>query len=249
MRRLILGLLLAAGTAAADVTVTTSDDNVVDDGLCSLREAILAANTDASNSGCARTGGVGADVIDFDIGTGIPTIVVEGSDLPNLTGVTTIDGGTGGATRVEISGGGALTRGVSFLGATNASGSIVRSLVVNGFTSTQLLLSNGSNIVVEDCLLGVDPTGTSAKNPGSQGIEICNGFGCGTSQGHRIGGTGLTQHNLIVATGTGITVNGSNVTIQGNFIGTDIAGNVALAPSMTGISLQNVFNTMIGGTQ
>jgi len=118
---MILGLLLTASTAAADVTVTTTADNDLDDGLCSLREAFIAANTDASHNGCTRTGAAGADAISFDVGTGTPSIAVTGSDLPNLTGVTTIDGATGGATRVEISGGGTRTRGVSFACARNTS--------------------------------------------------------------------------------------------------------------------------------
>lgn len=248
MRGMMLGLLLVAGTAAADVTVTTTADNDLDDGLCSLREAFIAANTDASYKGCTRTGGGGADAISFDIGTGTPTIAVTGS-LPTLTGITTIDGGTGGATRVEISGDRTGSRGISFLLAGDVSGSMIRNLVINGFTSSQILLSNGTGIVVQGNLLGLDPTGTAAKNPGNVGIEVCAGLSCGTSHSHQIGGTDPAERNVIVAT-AGITVGASNVVIRGNFIGTDVTGTVRLTSEFsTGISVNNVSNTVIGGTE
>src|SRR4029453_1849154 len=110
-------------------------------------------------------------------------------------------------------------------------------------------LSNGTNIVVEGNLLGLDPTGTAAKKPGSQGMEICNRVSCGPSQGAHIGAPNPAQRNVIVATGNAITVNGSNVIIEGNFIGTDVTGSVSLAGAfMTGGSVKNVFKTLFGGT-
>jgi CSLREA domain-containing protein len=53
----VVGFCLLAGIAGADVTVTTIDDVDADDASCSLREAIVAANTDADYHGCVRTSG------------------------------------------------------------------------------------------------------------------------------------------------------------------------------------------------
>jgi CSLREA domain-containing protein len=61
----ILAALTPAPPVRADsiITVTTTADTLVDDGQCSLREAVIAANTDASRGGCPA--GSGADTIRF----------------------------------------------------------------------------------------------------------------------------------------------------------------------------------------
>lgn len=58
------GIGAARPTFAATLTVTTVADEVVDDGQCSLREALAAANDDISVDSCG-TGG-GSDTITFD---------------------------------------------------------------------------------------------------------------------------------------------------------------------------------------
>src|ERR1044072_3231144 len=104
--------------------------NTNDSGSGSLRQAI----TDADNS-------AGADTIDFTIsGAGQKTITITSALLPDITDVVTIDGGNNGvaSNRVEISGAGAFCCGLSVSGA-NANGSEIRNLVINGFTSRQIL--------------------------------------------------------------------------------------------------------------
>lgn len=65
---LALGLAWAAAPAqATTITVTTTADERNSDGDCSLREAIIAANTDAIVDACPA--GNGADVIDLAAGT------------------------------------------------------------------------------------------------------------------------------------------------------------------------------------
>jgi len=49
--------------AAGSIVVTTTDDLIIEDGQCSLREAIIAANTDTPLGGCPA--GNGADTITF----------------------------------------------------------------------------------------------------------------------------------------------------------------------------------------
>ncbi|MEX2457441.1 MAG: CSLREA domain-containing protein, partial [Actinomycetota bacterium] len=56
-----------ASLAATTITVTTTDDELNGDGDCSLREAIVAANTDAQTDECAA--GSGADTIVVPAGT------------------------------------------------------------------------------------------------------------------------------------------------------------------------------------
>src|SRR4051794_6389475 len=54
-------LICPAGAGASDLTPTTTADVVAPDGICSLREAVDAANADAPVGGCPA--GAGADRI------------------------------------------------------------------------------------------------------------------------------------------------------------------------------------------
>lgn len=79
--------------AATIITVTTDNDDVSDEGLCSLREAIIAANTEISSGAtsgeCAA--GSGADTIVFDSSLSGATIYL-GSNLAAITSDMIIDG-------------------------------------------------------------------------------------------------------------------------------------------------------------
>src|SRR6266508_431592 len=58
---------LAAPASAATITPNTLNDDDTDNGNCTLREAIIAANTDAADDAC--TAGTGADEIKLQAGT------------------------------------------------------------------------------------------------------------------------------------------------------------------------------------
>ncbi len=77
--------------AAAGIIVNSAADTVADDGVCTLREAITAANTDTASG--ATTGecaaGSGADTITFAVNT---IITLAGSQLPSVTTEMTITG-------------------------------------------------------------------------------------------------------------------------------------------------------------
>src|SRR5262245_35147500 len=102
--RCLAGALLSAvlavpGTArAAVITVTSLADNAVLDGQVTLREAILAANTDSSVDGSAA--GSGPDEIVFATGPGV--IALNGTQLPIVTQPLTLTGP--GASRLAIDG-------------------------------------------------------------------------------------------------------------------------------------------------
>lgn len=101
----ILPALLVAAVAASGrpalpttIPVTTAVDADAGDGLCSLREAILAANTDAAYRECPAGGG--ADRIVFDLP--LPAAIDLGSDLPPVTASVAIRGP--GADQLAIDG-------------------------------------------------------------------------------------------------------------------------------------------------
>ena len=91
---LLLSLLAACWllprpvAAASNIVVSTTNDVVADDGLCSLREAIIAANNNSTYLGCVV--GSGDHTIQFDPGlpkpaTFILTLSGSGEDA-GLTG-------------------------------------------------------------------------------------------------------------------------------------------------------------------
>lgn len=96
---------------AATITVNTPLDVIADDGLCSLREAITAANTDTASgaSGGECPAGTGDDTITLPAGSYNLSIVGAGEDI-NGTGDLDIQGnltinGIGSANTI-IDGGG-----------------------------------------------------------------------------------------------------------------------------------------------
>ncbi|MBI5566434.1 MAG: DUF11 domain-containing protein [Chloroflexi bacterium] len=99
----ILGTLLwlaAPARATSTLIVTTTGDTIADDGVCSLREAIIAANTDSATGGCLA--GSGADTIEFEAALPQPitiTLTMAGADEQaaltgdlDLSGTVTING-------------------------------------------------------------------------------------------------------------------------------------------------------------
>jgi CSLREA domain-containing protein len=62
-----VGLSAASGAQAATIAVTTTADVTAADGLCSLREAVLAARVDGPVQGCAA-GTLGEDVVQLEAG-------------------------------------------------------------------------------------------------------------------------------------------------------------------------------------
>ena len=100
-------------------------------------------------------------------------------------------------------------------------------------------VTSGSANVVAGNYIGTDVSGTKA---------LGNGIGVSVS-GHTqlIGGTAVGDGNLISGNvGAGVVVSGAYNVVQGNRIGTDITGTIALGND-TGVSVSGSSNT-IGGT-
>ncbi len=235
-----------ASVAFATITVTgTADDaNIAllnGNGTCDLREAIEASNTNASVGECVVSGTPGLDTIQFDIGTGTPTINLA-APLQFLNDAVMILGDTGGATRVELNG--ALAGpgdGLTVLGGN----SVIRSLVINNFDGYGITLSEIPGNTVTNCYIGVNAAGTAAAPNTLDGIHI-------DAQGNNnvIGGTTVGARNIISGNfGAGISiVAGINNTIQGNFIGTDVTGMIDLGNGGDGVNLDSTSGNTIGGT-
>lgn len=244
---LLLGCWFSlAQPAHADVIiiVDTAADVIANDGACSLREAITAANNNGNYFGCIGSGG-GYDLIEFSIGGGTPVINIA-TALPTITGPVEINGGPN---RVELRGPG-LGAGLSISGA-GAAGSIVRNLVINNFP-TGISLSSTTNIVIGGNYLGTNAAGT-ASTGGGIGISMSSASAqIGGTSGLTAGGPCTGDCNLISgytldSTPNGVRLrSGSSATIRGNFIGTNASGTAALGNG-DGIRIEGSFAT-IGGT-
>ena len=202
-------------------------------GTGTLRDAINWANTNA-----------GPDEIQFNIGAGGPQVIGITTSLLPITESVTIDGttqpGYSGTPLIEISG--AVTpwpfTGLNFA----ANSNIVRSVIVNRFTNDLIRFDNSSYNTVENCWLGVDAAGTNDYG-GRRGIYINVG------SNNSIGSSAAAGRNIIAGcSDEGIYIfRGTNNVIQGNYIGTDVTGSVAIGNS-TGVRIQEGCSNVVGGT-
>lgn len=227
------------------ITVTTANDFYGEDGQCSLREAIAAANTNVQVFECLGAQ-AGLDTIQFNLGSDTPVINVMTEGLPEITEPVVIDGATGGATRIELNGAGAGPDASGLM--VNSSGGVtIKSLVINRFQVFGIFLRSNGN-VIQNCYIGTDALGLMALGNTGDGILLEG------SSNNTIGGTGAGQGNLISGNGSaGILIgDSSNNLILGNFIGTDVSGALALGNGGSGIyfdgEVGDSSGNSIGGT-
>ncbi len=208
--------------------------HTLDNGAGSLRQAITDSN-----------GNPGLDLIVFNIpGAGAHTIQPP-TLLPAITDPVIVDGfsqpgASPGNLKIELNGGGGATFGLVI----EAGSSVVRGLVINGFVEDAIRLYLGGGNRLEGNYIGTNVAGTSA---------ISNQCGVVIESGENvIGGKTTAARNVISGNswcGIGIGGIGGNV-VQGNYIGTDATGTVALNNPGTGIWIVNGSpNNLVGGPE
>jgi titin len=119
--------------------------------------------------------------------------------------------------------------------------------VISGNNSQGILLDDSvTTIVVQGNYIGTDASGTVALGNGASGVLIENGAMYNT-----IGGTVAGARNVISGHPLqGVEVQGHNNLIQGNYIGTDATGTVAMGNGQVGIWFRSgsTYN-IAGGTE
>ncbi len=242
---------------AATLTVNTTDDN----GPGSLRQAILDANASP-----------GPDTITFNIAGATVHTIQPLSPLPIITGATFIDGlSQPGAScewptpnlQIQLDGSlmppdntaaddwyGSSTDpikriglNIAYDGSGDASGSIVRGLVINNFTVAGIQVVSGASDVKIQCnFIGTDPTGTTSRPNGNAALGPNGGGG---DNGIIVSGAlrtvigtdsdGLNdgrERNLISGNhAANISISGftnTDAIVAGNYIGTNVTGTTAL---------------------
>jgi uncharacterized repeat protein (TIGR01451 family) len=248
----------------ATITVTGTGDTIANDGVVTLREAIVATNTNTP-SGDAPAGEPGPirDDIRFNIpGEGVRTIDLT-SALPTITDPVTIDGysqpgarpnsladGEDAILLIELSRGNQTVNGLTI----TAGNSLVRGLVINRnistITSAIEIRTKGGNRI-EGNFLGSDATGTTDVGTQGLGVDIID------ANDNTIGGTTPAARNLISGIGApfGIRITSLGIggevaarnLVQGNFIGTNAAGTARLSGGAA-VFINNGPSNTIGGT-
>jgi parallel beta-helix repeat protein len=259
----LLSSLLAAKTAQAVATFTVdrSDDPeltttpTADDCTaaaandCSLRGAINAAN--------ANNNDPTVDIISFAIPGAGPHTISPTSKLPDIEHPVTIDGytestdestpakentlaiGNNAVLKIELNGANAPTN-TSGLKIT-ADNSTVKGLVISKWENGVFLGVDATGNTVRGNFLGTDPSGT-ADLDNNIGVALTN------AQNSTIGGTTAAARNIISDNGIGISISGgTDNKVQGNYIGTNAAGNTRLGNNQ-GVVLSNAPKNTIGGT-
>jgi CSLREA domain-containing protein len=260
---LLSALLFASPAHAATVTVTTNADDSINNGNCTLREAIIAANTNAAVDGCTA-GASGADTINFAIPGSGPHTIAPTSQLPTITQPLTINGysqgssttstaddatpntltgtGTDAVLKIVLSGASASpgTSGVSGLWISGG-GTTIRGLVINGFRSSPTL-ERGEGIFLLNVAGNTNNViegnfiGTAADGVSEESNQSGGIVAFGQSTGNTIGGSDPADRNIVSGNRrNGIEVQSNGNEIRGNLVGTDRTGATDLGNGLSGI--------------
>ncbi len=232
---------------------------------CSLREAIIAANNTSGsliafdipiddNNGCAPNG-----VCTISPTTNLPEILSPvsidaytqkpcASNAAPCSKPNSLDLDKGdNANLLVVVDGANVSEGGGLVLSPGSDGSTIRGLVLTHWNIAAIYVNGSSDNFIAGNFIGIDQTGTTAAGAvdGGAGIVItsdCDAF----ADGNLIGGEFPEDRNIISGNGdSGIDIGGSdgscagNSTVEGNYIGTDRNGTVAVANKVHGIIIQN----------
>lgn len=229
--------ITAANAVAATIPVTTTGDTVADDGTCSLREAVSAANTNtpsgAMGGECpAGSAGPAADTI--SVGDGSFNLTGPGEDA-NASG--DLDVGTNGFASGPLTIDGVGQGSTSITGPT---GGVDRAIDVRGSSLTLQELS-----VDDSILIGGNGAGIRAGVAGTSLTVLSTAVGT-----NQAGGDGA---GIYAGAGVPLTISGS--TISGNMASFSNGGGgvrsfstlLVTNSEISGNSATNLTNTANGG--
>jgi len=205
--------------AAGPIVVTTTADLIANDGLCALREAVIAANTDSAFSDCPA--GNGADTIVFD--DALPT--------PSLFALTLTGSDENSAQTGDLDLSGTLI--ISGTGSGQANDA--PTIIIDGNNSDRVFhLANGANVTLIGVTIRHGKLGTTANGGGiltelGARLTITNSAIISNSamSGGGIYGVGrVTLYNTLVAgnTGGGLTNVGGLFTLHGTQVRDNYGG-------------------------
>lgn len=238
VKQLVPPVVTSTGDSAAsdpssgscDTGRTVADSTGAQVPECTLRAAIQAVNAIGRSS----------QKITFDIPSSALAAIKLNSALPAITAAgTTVDGTTESGGSIDLDG--TKLAGTGSCLTAQASGVVLRGLRLANCPTGIELAAPGSDKVVGD-VVGLAADGATAAS-GRYGVAVDAG-----SAGDIIGGTAVTDRDVISAQGTGILLAAGGATVQGDLLGTDLTGHV-FVPDQIGVLVggQSTGDT-IGGT-
>jgi CSLREA domain-containing protein len=125
-------------------------------------------------------------------------------------------------------------------------GVVVQQNIISGNHSDGIFVNGGFSSLIRQNLIGTDISGFAGRGNGGNGIDIVGAANI------TVGGSTSSVTNVIAANGGyGIQVSGAGVTgtvITENLIGVNLGGRTALGNGQSGIWINNVPGTTIGGS-
>jgi len=256
------GLCLAPLSWAATITFNSTADNAANDGVCTLREAITAANTDTASGAAAGecAAGAGADDIVFNIPGAGAKLIATTAVLPIITTPVHINGytqsgasansngpglGSNAVFMIEIDHGAVANNYTFQISGAGASNSIVEGLTLSRSANSGccanigIYITNANGVWVRGNLFGTNVTATTAKGFQDRAVYVDNNTN-GVIIGSGPAGLVPAYRNVFsAAAGTAIGTSGTPtaLTVRGNLIGTTPAGNAVLSASAVGIGI------------
>lgn len=170
----IVGVLPVAQVAAAGavITVTTTDDTIADDGHCSLREALVAAQTNKAYHGCPAGSSTGVDTITMWASGQAYSVA---SAYTPLTGAVTIDGRGGyfylspAAANFFVVNGGTTT---------------LKNMTLTGAGDTAIQVNNGATLALTSVSISSNsPSDAFLVNSGSKVIVTASTVSSNSTSG------------------------------------------------------------------
>jgi CSLREA domain-containing protein len=272
---LLLPLFFPCAAGAATITVNGTADTTANDGVCTLREAIIAANTNTPSGTMAGECAAGqpsptVDTIAFAIpGSGVHTITLA-SSLPDILDPVTIDGytqprndgsgllaspntlavGNNAVILIKISG----ASGVGIFRVCNPTGcggpGVGDGSTIRGLSIVQA--SGGGTMIVlssNNDLVAGNFIGLDTDGATLGGFNTAVQVSAGMT-GNTIGGTSPAARNVIASSNAPwiILSDGNNMLVQGNYIGVNAAGTAALGAGATAVKIEQGSGNTIGGT-
>jgi hypothetical protein len=193
------------------------------------------------------------NIISGNLGVGVETKIgsggVNSGEQDNLIEGNYIGTDPSGTKAIGIQTDGVLLDGgqlVTIGGTSTGARNLISGNVANG-----IHISGNNNSTVQGNYIGIDVTGSTALGNGKSGVLIDDG-----AQNNTIGGTSTGAGNLISGNGiSGVQIDGTATgtntignMVQGNFIGVDATGEIALGNPYSVLIDKGAQNNIIGGT-